>query len=126
MPNMVKIEPNPNYPKQFPTTAEKKAAMELLEKARQDHTPRRAELPEIAAKEAIMNSGGLYRLVVAEPSTVAPVATRLEDLTLAQLKVAIVAQGITLNKRITKTEAIRILNQKTADIVEDPVEDPAE
>lgn len=105
MPQMMKIEVNPEYKA---TTPADKEQLELA-KSKGD-----LEVTYQTGVEAIKLSKGLYRQKE-EEAAVLPVA-RLEDKSIEELKVMLVGLGIKTEKQMKRTDIIGLIQRKLDEI----------
>jgi len=76
----------------------------------------------VTAMENIQNSGGMYAIVPEGPVAPAAMAPRsLDDMDLTELKVMMLSLGVKTEKQMKKTDVVRLIKAKMAeiDIVED-------
>ena len=112
MPQMVKLAAN----KAYNPTNETKDAFALAKKQGE------VLVDYVTAMENIQNSGGMYAIVPEGPVAPAPMAPRsLDDMDLTELKVMMLSLGVKTEKQMKKTDVVRLIKAKMAeiDIVED-------
>jgi hypothetical protein len=107
MPEMVKVDVNPEY---RPSVGEK-AAFEAAKKAGI------VEMPYVTAMENIVHSNGMYRLAtVIEPDAAAK-PRRLDEMPNDELKLMMLNLGIKTDKQMKRSDIIRLI-QTRLDAVE--------
>lgn len=112
MPKLVTLAANTA----FKATEETKAAFEAAKKKGP------LVMDYVTAMENIQNSGGMYAIVPEGPVAPSPMAPRsLDDMDLTELKVMMLSLGVKTEKQMKKTDVVRLIKAKMAeiDIVED-------
>lgn len=108
MPKMVTVKVNKDFK---PSTPEE---IEALKEAKK--VPPRS-LPYVTAMENVKNSRGLYVIASDEPGPAqAPGPRALEDMTNDELKVMMLTTGIRPQKQMTRTEVIKSIRLKLAEV----------
>lgn len=108
MPKMVRMEVNPDY---TPGNPEDAATFKALQKAGAPKNP----LPYVTGLENIRNSRGMLRLKTEGQRTGVKIETNLEDMSIEQLKVMMLAAGATPTKKaMTRDEVIQTIRTKLA------------
>lgn len=109
MPLEAFIEPNPK----FKPTAKQEVAWEEVKKKG------RVKTSYVTAKEAVRNSGGMYRIASDKPDAPAPKTRMLEDYELDELKALYFGMGnkMPTSKQLRKADMIAAI-RKTWDAVE--------
>ncbi|PZQ99206.1 MAG: hypothetical protein DI533_00415 [Cereibacter sphaeroides] len=106
MPRMVKIEANPDFKAD---DAGEKEAFAKIKKARP------IEVDYVTAMENVSQSGGMYR-IQPETTQTEVVVRNLEDMTTEELKIQMLAVGVTPQKQMKRAEVISAIRIKLSEI----------
>lgn len=109
MPQMVKIELNPDFKSD---DAKIQAAYNDLKKSK----PPTLEVSYLTAKENVALSGGMYRIAADRPKGVKANPRALEDMDSEELKLILVSMGIKTQKQMRRDDVIRLVSKKMDEI----------